>query len=101
MDEHKKSAFNHWFERLDVQAAMRVTKALYQMEHGNFSNVESVGKGVFEFKVHFGPGYRIYFGQDGEELVILLGGGTKKRQSKDISDAQELWTQYKNRKKRG
>ena len=101
LDNNEKSAFNRWFERLDTQAALRVAKALYQMEHGNFSNVESVSKGVYEFKINFGPGYRIYFGQDCEELIILLGGGTKKQQSKDIADAQELWAEYKKRKKRG
>ena len=58
------------------------------------------GEGVYEYKIDFGPGYRIYFGRDGDRLVILLGGGTKKRQNKDIQDAQACWTDYKQRKKR-
>jgi putative addiction module killer protein len=65
---------------------------------GNFSNVESVGSGVFEYKLDFGPGYRIYFGKDGDTLVILLGGGTKKRQARDISAALANWQDYKRRK---
>ena len=69
------------------------------MEQGNFSNVRSLGAGVYENKIDFGPGYRIYFGKDGELLVILLGGGTKKRQRKDIASAQVLWADYKRRKK--
>jgi putative addiction module killer protein len=69
------------------------------MEQGNFPNVEGVGAGVYEYKIHFGPGYRIYFGKDGNDVVILLGGGTKKRQQKAISDAQSLWQEYKKRKK--
>lgn len=88
IDDQGKSPFARWFDRLDAEAAARISRALYQMEQGNFSNVKGVGKGVFEFKIYFGPGYRIYFGQDGEELVILLGGGTKGQQSKDIINAQ-------------
>lgn len=71
------------------------------MQSGNFSNVKSVGAGVSEYRLNFGPGYRVYFGKDGDTLVILLGGGTKKRQSRDIEKAQELWKSYKQRKKRG
>ncbi|MEZ5517391.1 MAG: hypothetical protein R3F41_07990 [Gammaproteobacteria bacterium] len=54
-----------------------------------------------EYKVNFGPGYRIYFGNDGDKLVILLGGGTKKRQSRDSKTAQILWKEYKSRKRKG
>ncbi len=69
------------------------------MEQGNFSKAKGVGSGVFEYKIDFGPGYRIYFGRDGDVLVILLGGGTKKRQNNDIQLAQACWTDYKRRKK--
>ena len=54
-----------------------------------------------EYKLDFGPGYRVYFGKDGDKIVVLLGGGTKKRQSSDIATAQELWRLYKQRKKKG
>jgi putative addiction module killer protein len=60
---------------------------------------QSVGAGVFEYKVDFGPGYRVYFGKDGETIVILLAGGTKKRQQRDIGDAHARWHDYKDRKK--
>lgn len=93
------SPFAKWFESLKGIEAAKVTKALYQLEHGNFSNVKSVGEGVFEYKIDYGPGYRIYFGQDGEVLIILLCGGTKKRQSQDINKAKLLWKEYKQRKK--
>ena len=73
--------------------------ALVRMEQGNFSNVVGVGAGVFEYRLDFGPGYRIYLGKDGETLIILLGGGTKKRQQKDIEAAKSLWKQYKQRKR--
>ena len=68
------------------------------MELGNFSNVKGVGAGVFEYRIDFGPGYRVYFGKDGETVVILLGGGTKKRQDSDIAAAHERWADYKKRK---
>ena len=78
-------------------AAAKVTIALTRMEQGNLSNAK--GTGVHEYKFDFGPGYRIYVGKDGELLVILLGGGTKKRQQKDITAAQECWADYNRRKK--
>ena len=69
------------------------------MEHGNLSNTKSLGGGVIESKIDFGPGYRVYFGKDGKHLIILLGGGTKKGQSKDIQKAKALWQEYKRREK--
>ncbi|MHB8845337.1 MAG: type II toxin-antitoxin system RelE/ParE family toxin [Nitrospirota bacterium] len=92
------SPFAAWFSALDAQAAAKAAVALYRLEQGNVSNVKSVGKGVSEYKIDFGPGYRIYFGQEGDELVILLGGGAKKTQNKDIRIAQMLWAEYKQAK---
>jgi putative addiction module killer protein len=92
------SPFAKWFSGLNALAAAKVTVALYRLEQGNFSNVKAVGKGVSEYIIAFGPGYRIYFGQEGNEIVILLGGGSKKTQVNDISTAQRLWEEYKARK---
>ena len=94
-----KSPYAKWFRGLSSAAAIKVTTALERLEDGNFSNVKAVGAGVSEYKIDFGPGYRIYFGQDGETLVILLFGGTKKGQQEDIKAAKELWADYKVRKK--
>jgi putative addiction module killer protein len=63
--------------------------------------VKPVGTGVSEMRIHFGPGYRIYLGRDGEKLILLLGGGTKKRQQADIRAAQVRWQDYKQRKRSG
>lgn len=93
--------FTKWFNKLNAIAAAKVSTALYRMELGNYSNVKSLGEGVFEYKIDFGPGYRIYFGQDGDELVILVGGGSKKQQDKDIKMAKHYWQKYKLAKKRG
>lgn len=92
--------FSKWFESLNTPAALKVRTAIARMENGNLSHVEPVGEGVSECKVNFGPGYRIYFGRDGQSLMILVGGGTKKRQSRDIENAKRLWKDYRARKKR-
>jgi putative addiction module killer protein len=94
-----KSAYRRWFDDLDVAAATKVTVALERMAAGNTSSLKALGDGVSECKVDYGPGYRIYFGKDGEQLVILLGGGTKKKQSVDIENAKALWREYKLLKK--
>jgi putative addiction module killer protein len=98
LDRSGWGPFADWFERLNREAGAKVTAALVRMEHGNFSNAKGVGAGVYEYRIDFGPGYRIYFGKDGERLVILLGGGTKKRQQQDIELAQRQWHDYKQRK---
>ncbi len=94
-----RSPFAEWFDGLNAQAAAKVATAITRIGLGNFSNVKGVGAGVYEYTLDFGPGYRIYFGKDGEVLVILLGGGTKKRQNRDIDDAVARWQDYKRRKK--
>ncbi len=90
--------FQEWIDSLDKRAQAKIDVALYRLAQGNRSRVKGTGAGVAELKVDFGPGYRIYFGQDGEMLVILLAGGTKKRQSEDIMTAKARWAEYKARK---
>lgn len=75
--------------------------ALTRLEQGNISNVKSVGSGVHELRIDHGPGYRIYFGRQGNELIILLCGGTKARQRKDIETAKLRWSEFKTRKRKG
>jgi putative addiction module killer protein len=91
--------FGIWFDRLHSDAARRVTTALYRLGLGNFSNVKGVGGGVFEYRIDFGPGYRVYFGKDGERIVILLCGGSKQRQQDDIEQAKQNWLDYKKQKR--
>ena len=98
VDPSGRRPFAKWFESLNAQAAAKVTTALIRIEQGNFSNTKGVGAGVYECRIDFGPGYRVYFGKDGDTIVILLAGGTKKRQDKDILAAQECWGDYKQRK---
>ena len=89
------SPYVRWFVRLNAQAAAKVAIALVRLQQGNVSNVKSVGAGVQECRINFGPGYRVYFGRDGDMLIVLLGGGTKKRQRKDVETAKMLWQRYK------
>jgi putative addiction module killer protein len=97
-DPSGRSPYADWFNRLNAEAAAKVVTAITRLAQGNFSNVKGVGSGVFEYRIDFGPGYRVYFGKDGEQLVILLGGGTKKRQQQDIRAATANWLDYKQRK---
>lgn len=94
-----KSSFADWFDGLNAQTAAKVSTALTRIEMGNKSNVKGVGDGVLEYRIHFGAGIRIYFGKDGDTLVILLGGGSKRRQQKDIEAAKNRWQEYKERKR--
>jgi putative addiction module killer protein len=101
VDARGISPFHEWFTDLHAPEAAKVTGAIIRMEQGNFGNAKGVGSGVFEYVLNFGPGYRIYFGKDGDQIVVLLGGGTKKRQQNDINLAIVRWQDFKRRKKAG
>ncbi len=93
-----KNLFRGWFLNLDAKAAAKVTAAIARLENGNTSNVKSVGGGVYEYKINFGPGYRVYFAYDGKNIILLLAGGSKQRQPKDIETAKARWADHKARK---
>ena len=92
------SPFSDWFNDLDATAAARITSVLVRIGNGNRSGMKSVGQGVYEWRIDTGPGYRIYFGRDGDEIVVLLGGGAKRRQQRDIEAAHRCWADYKERR---
>jgi putative addiction module killer protein len=92
--EDGRNHYRKWFRSLPAQHADKVVQALRRMEAGNLGDHKSVGGGVFEHRIHT-PALRIYFGRDGQELVILLAGGSKSQQSRDIARAQLLWQEYK------
>ncbi len=99
--DEEVSPFRRWFDALDHQAAAWVSIAIDRIAEGNTSNAKALSEGVSELRINRGPGYRIYFGWDGKMLVILLGGGTKKRQQNDIQAALRHWRSYKARKAAG
>jgi putative addiction module killer protein len=90
--------YKDWFDNLDPQAAAKVTTATLRMELGNTSNVKWFA-GLGEYLLDWGPGYRIYLAKDGDALIVLFGGGTKRRQQADIDRAKVLLAEYKARKK--
>lgn len=89
-----KNHFGDWFARIPATHAQRVTEALYRMERGNLGDYKSVGAGVMERRIFGTPALRLYYGMDGKDLVILLIGGTKHKQDKDIEKAKSLWEAY-------
>ena len=94
-----KCPFRDWLRSLkDVNARARIRVRINRIRLGNFGDCKSVGSGVSEFRIDYGPGYRVYFGRVGEKLVLLLYGGSKKNQEKDIKRAKEFWYDYKRRK---
>ena len=98
LDDRGKNLYMDWFDRLDPVTAVRVNQRVARLALGNPGDVKPVGEGVSELRIHVGSGYRVYFGQDGRTLVILLGGGTKSTQDRDIAAAKRAWARYKMRK---
>ena len=97
--ERGKSFYADWFNSLDAAAAARIDRYVRRMEHGNLGDSKVVGEGVRELRIDFGPGYRVYYGIDQGRIILLLGGGSKRRQSQDISNAINRWMSYVQRKK--
>ena len=85
LDHRGRSPYADWFNVLAPPAAAKVATAMTRLAQGSLSNVKGARSGVLECRIDFGPGYRVYLGRDGDRLVILLGGGTKKKQQKDIA----------------
>lgn len=98
VDRRGRSPFGRWLAGLGPHAAAKVTAAVYRLEQGNLSNVKGVGAGVLERVIDSGPGFRIYFGRDGDTLVVLLGGSTKRDQKSAIEAAAAHWKDYRARK---
>lgn len=97
--EDGTSPYQKWFNGLDPVAAAKITVAHSRLELGNTSNIKWLG-GIGEYKIDWGPGYRIYLAMEGQKLIILFGGGTKKTQKSDIKAAQKLFLEYRDRRKK-
>lgn len=93
-----RSPYEEWIDSLrDSKAISQIDKRLRRVKLGNLGDYRSVGEGVFELRIDYGPGYRIYFGQIGLTIVLLLCGGDKSTQQQDISKAKEFWRDYERR----
>ena len=93
--EDGRSPYEEWFNALDAATAARVNTYVRRLEVGNFGAAKALQAGVFEVRMDFGPGYRVYYGREGRTIIILLGGGTKRRQGADIAAAVARWKRYK------
>lgn len=101
VDRRGDSPFRDWLDSLDTPVRARIQARILRVESGNLGDHKSIGTGVIELRLDFGPGYRVYFGRDGDTLILLLMGGDKTSQRRDIKKAQELWSEYLNGGKNG
>ena len=99
LTEGGRDPFDEWLSRQDVHVVVRVLQRIDRMRRGNFGDPKRLEGGVAELRIDYGPGYRLYYGRDGRDLVVLLTGGTKKRQSRDIDRARSLWRAYREEKR--
>ena len=87
----RTETFNTWLAKLkDARGKARIIERIRSAERGNFGDCEPIGQGVSEMRIHFGPGYRVYFARIGDVVYVLLCGGTKRNQQRDIAKAQEM-----------
>ena len=94
-----KIPYRDWLDSLaDKRTKAQILNRIDRAQDGNLGKHRSIGGGAIELKIDFGPGYRLYMGQDGAELIILLCGGDKSTQDKDIRLAQDYWQDYRRRK---
>lgn len=95
-DKHGNEPFTEWLESIrDRIIQTRIRGRLRRIEIGNLGDYRAVGDGVFELRMHFGPGYRVYYGQIGDEVIVLLLGGEKNTQKQDIQRAKSYWHDYR------
>lgn len=100
VDAEGNEPFLIWLNQLrDVQGRRRILNRLLRVQEGNYGDVAPIGEGLSELRLFFGPGYRIYFGEDAENIVVILYGGDKSSQTRDIEDAKAYWKEYQSRAK--
>jgi len=99
LDSNGKAPFSAWINALaDIKGRAKIRERIARLRLGNMGDCEPIGEGISELRIHYGPGYRVYFGQDGNEIVVLILGGSKRTQNQDIKTAKVLWKDYKERK---
>lgn len=97
-DENGNEPFQQWLDKLrDGQGRRRILNRLQRVQQGNYGDVKPIGGGLSELRIFFGPGYRVYFGEDAGNIIIILCGGDKDSQDRDIENAKAYWKEYKNR----
>ncbi len=95
-DENGREPFSEWVDELrDAKARRQVLRRLSRLKHGNYGDCSPVGEGLSEMRIHYGPGYRVYFREAGDDRIVILCGGTKRTQNKGIATAREYWKEFK------
>jgi putative addiction module killer protein len=97
-DASSREPFIEWLTGLDRSIRARILTRLDRVEQGNFGDHKQISEGLYELRLHFGAGYRVYFGIDEVSIILLFSGGSKASQRKDIKRAQQFWSEYKRRK---
>ncbi len=97
-DDRGNEPFIEWLKSLPTLTKLRVQKRIFRLENGNLGDYKRVGAGIFELRLFFDGGLRVYFGRDGDKLIVLLCGGGKSSQKRDIEKALEYWSQYHEQK---
>jgi putative addiction module killer protein len=96
VDDSNRAPFDSWYESIrDKKVRLSIASRILRVRQGNFGDHHGVGGGVFELRIYLGAGYRIYYGRHGGRLVIILGGGSKRGQQRDIEEAISLWERYR------
>ena len=99
LTENSRKPFKEWLDQLrDIRGRAKVRVSLDGIRLGNLGDKRSLGEGVFELRIDFGPGYRVYFGIENKRVILLLLGGDKSSQNKDIAQAKEYWRDHQRRK---
>jgi putative addiction module killer protein len=93
-NDKEEVPYLNWLHSLDWRTQERIQQRVDRIRHGNFGDYKSIDGNIYELRLFFGSGYRIYFGKDGEKLIILLAGGDKATQTKDIKNVKICWKQY-------
>jgi putative addiction module killer protein len=97
-DEDGNEPFQVWIDGLrDKQGRRRIISRLFRVQQGNYGDVKPIGEGLSELRIFFGPGYRVYFGEEGGNIVVILCGGDKDSQGRNIEDAKAYWKEYNSR----
>ena len=97
--EDGKDIFREWLLKQNDDVIARIQQRIDRICQGNFGDHKGLGSGISELRIDCGPGYRVYYGRDGQDIVILLAGGTKKRQDRDIERARSCWEDYAREKR--
>ena len=99
LDGSKNCSYTKWLDSLDIITSMRIHQRIVRLSKGNLGDYKFLGDGVYELRIHFGSGYRVYFGREHDEIVVLLCGGDKKTQNNDIKITKSYWKDYLENKK--